>query len=164
SHRESACKSFNRIEIRLWIYESCIRLESLSRDPVGYKGSRFNLYEYVDSMPTIKTDPLGRRGIVVACCSVCVGTVTYIAADCADVCQQWPIGGNAWKNCYTDCVKIYLTAILNDPAAVFAITVACGAGCGKLVVDKLCFQLAPLACRQLQQWILQQAGGGGLLN
>lgn len=32
----------------------------LSRDPIGYAGSEWNLYEYVESIPTGLTDPTGR--------------------------------------------------------------------------------------------------------
>jgi len=34
----------------------------ISRDPIGYEGSRWNLYEYVNSGPTINTDPSGKDG------------------------------------------------------------------------------------------------------
>jgi len=34
----------------------------LTRDPIGYEGSDWNLYEYVDSQPTIKIDPYGLDG------------------------------------------------------------------------------------------------------
>jgi RHS repeat-associated protein len=30
-----------------------------SNDPIGYEGSKWNLYEYVESSPLVKTDPLG---------------------------------------------------------------------------------------------------------
>ena len=31
----------------------------VSRDPIGYEGSEWNLYEYVASNPLVATDPLG---------------------------------------------------------------------------------------------------------
>jgi RHS repeat-associated protein len=34
----------------------------ISRDPIGYKGSQGNLYEYVDSMPLDNVDPEGLQG------------------------------------------------------------------------------------------------------
>jgi RHS repeat-associated protein len=34
----------------------------LGRDPIGYLGSEWNLYEYVDSSPTGSTDPFGEVG------------------------------------------------------------------------------------------------------
>ena len=43
-------------------YDNRGRLESCSRDPIGYVGSPWNLYEYVDGMPLIATDPLGLDG------------------------------------------------------------------------------------------------------
>ncbi|TWU36632.1 hypothetical protein Q31b_49130 [Novipirellula aureliae] len=36
--------------------------KSRSRDPIGFKGSPWNLYEYVNSKPLISTDPLGLLG------------------------------------------------------------------------------------------------------
>ena len=56
SHRDVACKSLNRIEMRLSIYESRNRLESFSRDPIKYKGG-MNLYS--SYMGLKKTDPKG---------------------------------------------------------------------------------------------------------
>ena len=32
----------------------------LTRDPIGYEGSQWNLYEYVNSMPTVSFDPSGK--------------------------------------------------------------------------------------------------------
>lgn len=34
----------------------------LSRAPIKYQGSKWNLYEYCDSLPTVNTDPMGLRG------------------------------------------------------------------------------------------------------
>ncbi len=45
--------------MRFSIYESRVGLDSFSRDPIGFKGSTWNLYEYCDSLPTVKSDPLG---------------------------------------------------------------------------------------------------------
>jgi len=60
SCRESACKSLIRIEIRLTIYESCDRLESFSRDPIGFKGGGdANIYRYVGGKPLERLDPRG---------------------------------------------------------------------------------------------------------
>ena len=59
SHRARSFNSLNRIEMRLSIYESRDRLESFSRDPIGFEGSPYNLYEYVESNPLVGTDPLG---------------------------------------------------------------------------------------------------------
>jgi|GEM_PF-5336375 len=102
SHRESACKSLNRIEIRLWIYESCIRLESLSRDPIKYKGSEWNLYEYVNGMPLDNTDPSGELAIAIPAGGIIVvaGVVIYVtAAYCAThpgECKLPPLPNLRW--------------------------------------------------------------------
>ncbi len=55
----SRCKSLQRIEMRLSIYESRVGLDSFSRDPIGFGGSPHNLYEYVQSNPQNRLDPLG---------------------------------------------------------------------------------------------------------
>jgi len=45
------------------VYDSRIRLESFSRDPIGYAGSLWNLYEFVDSAPLVKSDPSGNAAL-----------------------------------------------------------------------------------------------------
>jgi len=55
-------KSLSRVEIWQAISESCIRLESFTRDPIGYEGSAWGLYEYVDGMPLTLNDPTGLKG------------------------------------------------------------------------------------------------------
>jgi len=45
------------------IYEGCVGLESFTRDPIGYRGSPYDLYEYVDAQPLRKTDPSGKLGV-----------------------------------------------------------------------------------------------------
>jgi len=35
----------------------------ISRDPIGYEGSRWSLYEYVASKPVSGVDPSGKRGL-----------------------------------------------------------------------------------------------------
>ena len=42
-------------------YDNRRRLESCSRDPIGFTGSKWSLYQYVSSKPTKRLDPLGLR-------------------------------------------------------------------------------------------------------
>jgi len=39
----------------------------VNRDPIGYNGSKWNLFEYVNGMPTIATDPKGYAKRCVKC-------------------------------------------------------------------------------------------------
>ncbi len=52
-------KSLNRIEMRLSIYENRIGLDSFSRDPIGYDGSPYNLYEFCNGKSLVAIDPSG---------------------------------------------------------------------------------------------------------
>ena len=52
-------KSRNGIEIWQVVYESRIGLESFTRDPIGYAGSEWDLYEFVGSNPPKSIDPMG---------------------------------------------------------------------------------------------------------
>jgi RHS repeat-associated protein len=51
----------------------------ISRDPIEYEGSQWNLYEYVASSPVMKTDPTGEVGPAI----VGVAFVVYVAWDWA---------------------------------------------------------------------------------
>ena len=73
----------------------------VSRDPVGYVGSRANLYEYVNSRPVVLTDPTGKAAIQ-----------TYIDAcqaeyeDCVERCAPFhdpEFGGAIYNKCISDC-------------------------------------------------------------
>ena len=44
---------------RTCTYECFARLESCSRDPIGYAGSEWNLYEFLGSNPPARLDPSG---------------------------------------------------------------------------------------------------------
>jgi len=43
------------------ISESCVGLESFTRDPIGYLGSKYSLYEYCKANPQKRIDPTGLR-------------------------------------------------------------------------------------------------------
>ncbi|TWU02318.1 hypothetical protein Pla52n_33680 [Stieleria varia] len=43
-------------------FNAVTQVESCSRDPIGFGGSQWNLYEYVDSEPLVKVDPKGLQG------------------------------------------------------------------------------------------------------
>ncbi len=56
-------KSRSRIEIWLTIYDCRDGLESFTRDPIGYEGSEWFLYEYTESKPLHYVDPFGQMGL-----------------------------------------------------------------------------------------------------
>ena len=77
------------------IYDSRIRLESFSREPIGIKGSEWSLYEYVDSNPLRKNDPSGLTGVAgKTCCNgksynireegCCNKAIYSLATDCCE--------------------------------------------------------------------------------
>jgi len=51
--------SASRANLRSATYVGCVRLGTCSRDPIGYEGSEWNLFQYVGSMPTRFVDPTG---------------------------------------------------------------------------------------------------------
>ena len=89
SCRVRSFNSLNRIEIGLSIYESSDRLESFSRDPIGYEGSEWNLYEYCHNSPLANVDPDGELYVAVACTMACLGGIGC-AAPCLSVCGADP--------------------------------------------------------------------------
>jgi hypothetical protein len=54
-------KSRSGIEIWLTIYETCDRLESFTRDPIGFDGGAYGIYEYCHTKPHIYMDPFGKQ-------------------------------------------------------------------------------------------------------
>ena len=46
------------------IYDYRIRLESFSRDLIGYGGSPYLLYEYGEGVPLTTVDPVGKWTII----------------------------------------------------------------------------------------------------
>jgi len=57
----TGCKPLTRVEIQQVIYDSRIRLESFSRDPIGFKGG-INLYQFCRSRSLSTVDPSGLFG------------------------------------------------------------------------------------------------------
>ena len=65
-------------------YAKCKRLESCARDPIGYVGSTWNLYESYDGMPCTNIDPSGLK---------CATSTFYcVAVFCREI-------GWAWGSC-----------------------------------------------------------------
>ena len=59
------------------------QVESCSRDPIGFEGSQWNLYEYVDGGPVVRTDP---QGLGWWCENLCqAGCFSSAAMTCAGI-------------------------------------------------------------------------------
>jgi len=101
SCRDRSSNSLNRIEIQLSIYESCDRLESLSRDPIGYKGSEWNLYEYVNANPLVKVDPTGKWSWNPLTWFLCAKKAKDLY-DCATMQDNWNDFGSECDEDYKD--------------------------------------------------------------
>ena len=91
-------KSLSRVEIWLVIYESCDGLESCSRDPIGYEGSPWSLYEFVGGNPSNYMDATGslRTWPTATCGRANSGAVTTVSQS---------VG--CWRTCYYSCVAMY---------------------------------------------------------
>ena len=55
----TGCKPLTRVEIQQVIYDYRIRLESFSRDAIGFEGRSWNVYQFCRVNPTSVVDPLG---------------------------------------------------------------------------------------------------------
>jgi len=65
-------KSLGRVEIWLRISESCVGLESFTRDPIGFDGSPWSVYQYVFDNPHNWVDSDGQVAIPPSDVSGCI--------------------------------------------------------------------------------------------
>ena len=93
-------KSLDCIEIWQVVFESCDGLESFTRDPIGFDGSEWNLYEFLAGRALVYRDPDGRHGIAspLRCCngkfidtrtSCCDGKAPKEKRSCSACCDEW---------------------------------------------------------------------------
>ena len=94
-------KSLNRVEIWLLIYDCRAGLESFTRDPIGYEGSEWDLYEYCDSSPLARIDPDGELAVPAICATLALGGLGC-TLPCLSVC-----GADA--QCLYDCYGMMST-------------------------------------------------------
>ena len=78
----------------------------LTRDPIGYVGSAYNLYEYVSGMPTVAIDPFGLKCLNCTCeaengrrtwnveieCDTAGGEGPLFSDCCKDACWDSSVG------------------------------------------------------------------------
>jgi hypothetical protein len=74
-----------------------------SRDPIGYVGSPWNVYEYVASMPLVKQDPTG----LVVDCQKNFETCVQAARDGMQKCQ----GDGGGKKCWAEFSARYIICL-----------------------------------------------------
>jgi RHS repeat-associated protein len=91
-----------------------------SRDPIGYEGSKWSLYEYVGSHPFIATDPEGQKWDCIAC-ACCAGAA---GITCAILCStdHWDEHGESFASCFGKCIRA-------TPGASGTVDAACGTAC-----------------------------------
>jgi len=61
----------------------------LGRDPIGYEGSEWGLYEYVNTAPLNKQDPFGLRGDCHENFNVCIRAAEDRAMKCREFESDW---------------------------------------------------------------------------
>ncbi|TWT84398.1 tRNA nuclease WapA precursor [Planctomycetes bacterium CA13] len=89
-----------------------------SRDPIGYEGSKWNLYEYVESRPVSNTDPSGMFSWR-SCRKFCKNLATRVAVKCDKACRAiCPKQLKPNSTCHIACVA--------EAAGIFA---TCVIGC-----------------------------------
>ncbi len=99
-----------------------------SRDPIGFVGSPWNLYEYGNSGPMSGTDPSGKK---FASCCIAIACLARQDAACMLACAYdpvWDDRSDTWSDCYFKCRKAVLVGKLKglSDAACIAAVYACG--------------------------------------
>jgi len=107
-------KSLSRVEIWLLIYESCDGLESFTRDPIGFEGSEWNLYEVMEGMVLDGLDPTGLT-LVSRCEDDCAKRYPnwyqyHLYAGCISGCQSFQ-PQICWWDCMVKTNKCALTQL-----------------------------------------------------
>lgn len=101
----------------------------LTRDPIGYDGSKWNLYEYVSSQVTVEKDPSGLNDLAegLACLAACGNPFACAAgwglASVANDYTTWYFKdtsdgtpANAFKHCLWACLLVADVSISTDCA------------------------------------------------
>jgi hypothetical protein len=96
------------------------RLGSCSRDPVGYQGSPWNLYEYVGGRPLVGMDPMGLT-LLTQCEDHCAQLYPdwwqyHLYVGCINGCQGFK-PTKCWWNCMVQTNKCACTCAANVVAA-----------------------------------------------
>ena len=95
----------------------------ISRDPIGYDGSQFNLFEYVSSNPLSRVDPTGELQTAVTTTVIRVaGRVPSPAAACIETAVTSFTFGYAVSSVVSPCLteiicSWYIDSLNNDPPA-----------------------------------------------
>ena len=102
----------------------------VGRDPVRYRGSKWNLYEYVKGSPTGITDPNGQAPWY---CITCGGCAVSVVAVCQGICvgSHWDDINDTYWQCVGKCYRaIWHGEHLDHPTGAvwgFACVIACSA-------------------------------------
>ena len=108
----------------------------LNQDPIGFQGSKWNLYEYVEGRPTVGLDPNGLTG--------------FLYNDCFSKCKEAfisvngpPLTAGNLAGCQLFCTAVGKCKIKKDNCET-VMTKACGAGrtCAQVAIA-LCIALYP---------------------
>lgn len=100
----------------------------IGRDPIGFDGSKWNVYEYGNSRPMSGTDPFGKK---FASCCIAVACLARQDAACMLACAYDPVWDDrrdSWSDCYFKCRKAVLGGKLKglSDAACYAAVYSCG--------------------------------------
>jgi len=136
-----ASKSFGRVEIWLMISESCVGLESFTRDPIGFAGSKWDLYEYVDGRSLSLVDASGLCGgpadeklncynNCAISFGVCLATTGIMCWRCITTCAWFPPPWNAV------CLGACAASCAIATGVCFYSDYLCNQRCDKIVVPR----------------------------
>ena len=87
-----ASKSLSRVEIWLMIYDDRIRLESFTRDPIGFDGGRKNIFEFLSDSPLSRIDPMGKLDAGATTVTCAAATAAGIPVGTASACGATFVG------------------------------------------------------------------------
>ena len=129
--------------------------ESCSKDPIGFEGSKWNLYQYVEGRSLAAQDPSGLKG---ATCAVAIGCVGRQLAACALACSwdsKWDHPCDKYSDCVDKCSNAVLEGFLQGTSD--AVCYAAVFGCFGRIVNEIGTAIGP---QQLPQPVMPQGPQG----